>query len=191
MIVANQKNLLSLILVLFSVRVFAEVPEFNAVTDKSGRIVVEEDYDPSAGCRYCKDMYKARHAIKKLDPKDTAQMPQIIAGHDAMLNALLNFEKVKEIKSEDAMMDYNTQLILLFDRLDRADDSPTAVERMAAYVENGDAKAGYRAALAKAPESMRNRVIKRIEDFNHAQEKERQQEKSRKPSSAAAARQAK
>jgi hypothetical protein len=186
-VITNLKNLLCLTLILSSVRVFAEVPEFNATTDKTGRIVVEEDYDPAASCNICKAMKKARLNIKKLDPKDAAQMPQIIAGHDVMLDALLNFDKVKAITTYDALPDFNAQLILLFDRLDRADNSSTAVERMAAYVENPQAKVAYRAALAKVPESMRKRIQNRIDDFNHAQQKELQQEKNRGPSSTSAA----
>lgn len=178
------KNILLLILLLFSFGLKAEVPEFEATTGKDGKIFFDDTFDPPAGCVYCKAMKAARKSIKP-NPKDTAQQDKVTAAHDVMLNALLNFKKVKAITAEDALMDYNLQLILLFDRLDRADDSPTAVERMAAYVENPESKKSYREALSKIPEAIRNRVIKRIDEFNQAQEKELQQEK-RKPSSAKA-----
>lgn len=160
-----------------SLTAFAQVPEFNASVDKHGKIAVDEDYDPRASCNLCKEMYEARHAIKRLDPKDESQEDVVTAGHDVMLKALLGFKSVKSIKSsENALIDYNVQLILLFDRLDRSDDSPTAVERMAAYVENPESKSSYKEALSKVPEALRNRVIERIDEFNRDQAKQNKSE---------------
>lgn len=180
------KIIFSIFGLLSSLTAAAQVPEFNASTSNSGKVLVDEDFDPSAGCKLCREMYKARHDIKKLDPQDDSQLGVVTRGHEVMMKALLNLKSVQDIKSENAALDYNLQLILLFDRLDRSDDSPTAVERMAAYVENPEAKAAYKEALSKLPETIRNRVLNRIDEFNRAQEKERRAEKARKPSSATA-----